>query len=70
MAAPTWDFHLFVFKTLAFNEITSDRTFGVARDLYRRCKCVVYVSYGPAITWGPKFPYIFLLLFFEAVDQN
>ena len=37
MATPTQDFHLFVFNILAFNGITLSMTFGMGRDLSRRC---------------------------------
>ena len=50
MATPILDFHLFVFKILAFNDTTSSKTFDVPRDLYRMCKYVVYGSYGPPFT--------------------
>ena len=63
MAAPTKDFHLFVFKIFGFNGITLIITFGMARDLYRKCKFFVYNSYGSPIgnhiNYEPKLPYIF-----------
>ena len=59
MATPILDFHLFVFKILAFNDTTSSKTFDVARDLYRMCKYVVYGSYGPPFTWWEKLSYNF-----------
>ena len=78
MAAPTKDFHVFVFKIFAFNGITLIATFGIARDLYRRCKYIVYNSYGPPvgnhiINCEPKLPYIFVFYFYfflEVPDQN
>ena len=59
MAAPKEDFHLFVFNFLSVNRITLSTTFGVGRNLYRRCKYVVYGSYSPpvgdhVITCEPK----------------
>ena len=52
----------FVFIILAFNEVTLRMTFGMARDLYRRCRDVVYGSYAlptgnHVITCVPKLPY-------------
>ena len=66
MAASTEDFYLFVFNILAFNAIALSMIFDMARDLYRRCKYIVYGSYGPpignhVITCGPKLPYILFL---------
>ena len=50
-------------------------TFGMARDLYRRYKYVVYDSYwlpigNYVITCGPKLPHNFFFLIIEVVDQN
>ena len=65
VAAPTQVFHLFLFNIFAFNRITLSMTFGIARDLYRRGKGVVYGSYRPPvgnhviITCGPKLSYNF-----------
>ena len=42
-------FYLFVFNILAFVGITFGKTFGMACDLCRSCKDVVYGSYGPPI---------------------
>ena len=70
MAAPKQDFHLFVVNILTLKGTTSSITFGVARDLYRWCKYVVYGSYGSTITRGLKLPCNIFLLYFEAVDQN
>ena len=64
MAAPTQYFYLFFFNIPAINGITLSMTFGAGRNLYRRCKYVVYGRYGPPIgnhivTCGPKPPYKF-----------
>ena len=69
MATPTQDFHLVVLNILAFSGITLSMTFGVALDLYRRCKYVAYGEYGSpignhVITSRSKLPYIFFFYFF------
>ena len=71
MAAPTKEFHVFVFIILAFNGITLSMTFGMVCDLNRQTLVsdVVYCSYGQPIanhvvTCGPKLPYDFCILFF------
>ena len=45
MAASILDFYLFVFIIFAFNGTTLSMTFGMARDIYGRCKYVAYGSY-------------------------
>lgn len=68
----TSDFYLFVFNILTFSGITLSITFEIARNLYRRCKSVVYGSYGPpvgslVITYEVKVScnfYLLIYLFF------
>ena len=69
------DFHLFV-NIIFFNGVILSMTFGMARNFYRWCKCVIYSSYGPpigshVITCGYKLPYnLFIYFLFEVVNQN
>ena len=49
MSDPTKDLHLIVFNIVTFNGIILSMTFGMAHNLCRKYKYVVYSSYRPKI---------------------
>ena len=74
MPDPTKDLHLIIFNIVTFNGIILSMTFGMAHNLCRKYKYVVYSSYRPkiedhVITFGPKIQFLNIIItFFEVVD--